>query len=73
MRVYATNVVAEKQYVLRILSCGCSLWYPAHAPNCQLLSIPLYSTFPPFLMNGNILKKVIEHKMFVSSFSKTFV
>jgi len=56
--------------------CVCSLSYPtcnAHAPYFYLWPAPIYSAFAHYLINGTILKKIIEHKMCVLIFSTTFV
>ena len=75
-RVPATIVAVEKQKLLRNLSvCICSLRYTvwnAHGPYCHLWPAELYNIFPPYLINDKILKKVIERKMCVSIFFKTF-
>jgi len=74
--VCATIVVAEKQYVLRILSMCFNLRYRAcnaHTPYCHLWPVRLYNIFPHYLINGTIFEKVIENEMCVLIFSTTFV
>jgi len=42
--------------------CVCSLRYlacNAHAPYCHMWSTPLYSIFPPYLVNGTIFVKTL--------------
>ena len=66
-RVRAAIVALEiiKYYVF--LGRVCSLSCPAciaNAPYCHLWSLPLYSMFPHYLINGTVLekKKVLGHK-----------
>jgi hypothetical protein len=78
-RVYVTNFTRNKKQVLNILSVYvCSLSYPKcnrHAPYCRLWPLPLYHTFPRYLISGTIfgLKNVTGYKMCVLIFSTTFV
>jgi hypothetical protein len=77
-RVRATIVSVEKQWVLHILSvCICSLRCPACnalAPYCHLWPVPLPKFFFTLPHKWHVFRKrVIEHKMYVSSFSTTFV
>jgi len=44
-----------------------------HVPYCYLWPAPLYHIFPHYLINGTILEKVTEHKMYVLISSTTFV
>ena len=43
------------------------------APYCHMVPVQFNSIFPHYQINGMILSKVIEHKMCVLIFSKTFV
>jgi hypothetical protein len=55
--------------------CICSPRYATcnvHLLYCHLWSAPLYNIFPHYLINGTILKEVIEHEMCVLIFSTTF-
>jgi len=55
--------------------CVCSLKYPdcnRHAPYCRLWPAQLCNIFPHCLINGTIFtQKIIEYKMWYSSFSTT--
>ena len=58
-RVLATIVAVEKQSDLHVVSV-CSLSYPAcnaHAPYCHLWPVPLYNTFPHYVIKGTIFEK----------------
>jgi hypothetical protein len=53
-----------------------NLCYPAckaHAPCWHLWPVRFYNIFPHYLINGTILKKVIEHKMCVLILYETFL
>jgi hypothetical protein len=82
LRGVRVNIVSVlKQWVLHILSvCICSLrdqTCNAHTQSYHLWPALPHKIFPHYLMNGKMFenkkKKVIEHKMCVSSFSTIFV
>jgi len=60
VRVRGTILEVEmrKYYIFWLLVC--SLRYPtynAHAPYCHLWPVPLYNTFPHYLINSTIFEK----------------
>jgi len=57
----------ERVYSLRCPACK------AHVPYCHLWPARFYRIFPHYLINGTIQKKVIENKMCVFGFCRTFV
>jgi len=73
-----TIVVAKNEEVLHILSAGSEACHPAckaHALYYIVICGPSVSTifFHIISKRNNFWEKVIEHKMFVSIFSNTFV
>ena len=61
---------SNKYYIFWVCVCSLrTLVRNDHAPYCYMVPVRLHYIFPNYLING----KVIEHKMCVLIFSKTFV
>ena len=76
-RFHATTAFVERQKLLLLLVCVCSLRYRAcnaHAPYCNLWPAPALQYFSTLYKKmHDFRKKVTEHKMCVLIFSTTFV